>query len=83
LEAKIRRIAVEANPGQTGHENLSQKNPSQKRTSIVAPGVGPEFKPQHCKEKKKNFCRSRMFLVFQVSLVINMDMREIFIHGLN
>jgi hypothetical protein len=29
------------------------KNPSQKRTGGVAQGVGPEFKPQYCKKKKK------------------------------
>jgi hypothetical protein len=30
------------------------KNPSQKRASGVAQGIGPpEFKPQYCKKKKK------------------------------
>jgi hypothetical protein len=28
-------------------------NPSQKRTGGVAQSVGPEFKPQYCKKKKK------------------------------
>jgi hypothetical protein len=30
-----------------------QKNQSQKRGGGVAQGVGPEFKPQYCKKKKK------------------------------
>jgi hypothetical protein len=30
-----------------------KKNPSQKGTGGVAQGEGPEFKPQHCKTKKK------------------------------
>jgi hypothetical protein len=29
------------------------KNPSQKRAGGVAQGVGPEFKPQYCKKRKK------------------------------
>jgi hypothetical protein len=29
------------------------KNPSQKRAGGVAEGVGPEFKPQYWKKKKK------------------------------
>jgi hypothetical protein len=29
------------------------KNPSQKRAGGVAEGVGPEFKPQYLKKKKK------------------------------
>jgi hypothetical protein len=35
------------------HEFLSQKNPSQKKGGGVAQGVGPEFKPQYIKKKKK------------------------------
>jgi hypothetical protein len=34
-------------------ENLSQKNPSQKRAGGVVQGVGPEFKPQYHKNKVK------------------------------
>jgi hypothetical protein len=34
-------------------ETLSQKNPSQKRAGEVAGGVGPEFKLQYHKKKKK------------------------------
>jgi hypothetical protein len=51
-EAKIRRIEVLSQPRHIVHENLSLKNPSQKRTVGVAPDVGPEFKPQHQKKKK-------------------------------
>jgi hypothetical protein len=32
-----------------------EKHPSQKRTGGVAQGIGPEFKPQYCKKKKKKF----------------------------
>jgi hypothetical protein len=60
-EAQIRRIAVLSQPGQIVLKTLSQKthqdpiskNPSHKRADRVAQGVGPEFKPQYCKKKKK------------------------------
>jgi hypothetical protein len=35
-----------------------KKNPSQKRADGVTQGVDPEFKPQYCKKKKKNFEQS-------------------------
>jgi hypothetical protein len=34
-------------------KRLSRKNPSQKIAGGVAQGVGPEFKPQYLKKKKK------------------------------
>jgi hypothetical protein len=34
-EAEIRRIKVQNQPGQTVHETLSRKNPSQKRTGTI------------------------------------------------
>jgi hypothetical protein len=46
---------VQSQPRQIVHETLSQKNPSHKRAAGVAQDVGPEFKPQYCKKKKK--CR--------------------------
>jgi hypothetical protein len=52
-EAEIRRIMVQSQPGQIVRETLSRKNPSQKRAGRVAQGIGPEFKPQHHKKKKK------------------------------
>jgi UDP-N-acetylglucosamine:LPS N-acetylglucosamine transferase len=52
-EAEIRRITVRSQPRQIVHETLSRKNPSQKRASRVAQGVGLEFKPQYCKKRKK------------------------------
>jgi hypothetical protein len=52
-EAEMRRIEARSQPGQIVLETLSWKNPSQKRTDGVAQGVGPEFKPQYCKKKKK------------------------------
>jgi hypothetical protein len=36
-----------------------EKNPSQKRAGGVAQGVGPEFKPQYCKERQKPRERER------------------------
>jgi hypothetical protein len=36
-----------------------EKNPSPKRTDVVAQGVVPEFKPQHCKEKERERERER------------------------
>jgi hypothetical protein len=53
-EAEIRRIVVQSQPGQIVLEILSQKNPSENRVGKVVQGVGPEFKPQYCKKKKKN-----------------------------
>jgi hypothetical protein len=38
-------------------ETLPQKNPSQKRAGGVAYSVGPEFKPQYHKKKKKTKMR--------------------------
>jgi hypothetical protein len=52
-EAEIRRIEVQNDPSQTVHETISQKNPSQKRAGGVAQGVGPKFKPQYRKKKKR------------------------------
>jgi hypothetical protein len=52
--AEIRRIAVQSQPRQIVHETLSQKYLTQnKRIAGVAQGIGPEFKPQYCKKKKK------------------------------
>jgi hypothetical protein len=50
---EIRKIKVQSQPGQIVFETLSRKNPSHKRASRVAQGVGPEFKPQYRKKKKK------------------------------
>jgi hypothetical protein len=50
-EAEIRRIIVQSQPRQIVQESLSQKDP--KRAGGVAQGVGPEFRPQYCKKKKK------------------------------
>jgi hypothetical protein len=52
-EAEIRRILIGSQPRQIVHETLSQKYPSQKRTGGVAQVVGPEFKPQYLKKKKR------------------------------
>jgi hypothetical protein len=51
--AEIRSIEVPSQPRQIVPKTLSQENLSQKMTGGVAQGVGPEFKPQDCKKKKK------------------------------
>jgi hypothetical protein len=52
-EAEIGGLQFKARPRQIVLETLSQKYPSQKRAGRVAPGEGPEFKPQYRKKKKK------------------------------
>jgi hypothetical protein len=53
-EAEIRRIVVWSQPGQIVCETLSRKNPHhKKRSGGVAEGVGPEFKAQYRRKKKK------------------------------
>jgi hypothetical protein len=44
---------VRSPPRQIVCETLSRKKPTQERDSGVAQGVGPEFKPQNCKKKKR------------------------------
>jgi hypothetical protein len=53
-EAEIRRIKVRSQPRQIVSETLPQKKKkSQKRAGRVAQGVGPEFKLQYHKKKRK------------------------------
>jgi hypothetical protein len=52
-EADIRRIQVRSQPGAKRSQDPMLKNPSQKRVCGVAQDVGPEFKPQYFKKKKK------------------------------
>jgi hypothetical protein len=54
-KAEIKRIMVQSQPRQIVFETLSWKNPSQKKASGVAQGVGPEFKPQYHQKKKKKW----------------------------
>jgi hypothetical protein len=44
---------VPSQPRQIVHETLLKKYPTRKRAGRVAQGVGPEFKPQLGKKKKK------------------------------
>jgi hypothetical protein len=37
----------------SSQDPILKKNPSQKRASVVAQDVSPEFEPQYCKKKKK------------------------------
>jgi hypothetical protein len=54
-EAEIRRVVVRSQSRQIVCETLSWKNkkPFTKKVGGVAWGVGPEFKLQYCKKKKK------------------------------
>jgi hypothetical protein len=61
-EAEIRRIMVQSQPGQIVLETLSRKNQSQKRAGGVAEGVGPEFKPQYCKQQQQKDKNARQML---------------------
>jgi hypothetical protein len=61
---------------QTVCETLSQKNPSQKRVGGVAQGEGPEFKPQHCKKRKKE-----VLYVFMLTVEIRTDIKSKFNPG--
>jgi hypothetical protein len=54
-ESEIRRISVHSQSRQIVHQTLSQKYSSQKRAGGVIQGVGPEFKPQYQKKKKRIF----------------------------
>jgi hypothetical protein len=52
--AEIKNNAIQSqSEEQIVLQTLSQKNPSQKRSSGVASGVGPGFKPQSCKKRKR------------------------------
>jgi hypothetical protein len=50
----------DSKPAWANSETLSEKNPSQKRAGGGAQGVGPEFKPQYHKKKKKRLKVSRV-----------------------
>jgi hypothetical protein len=50
-EAEVRRIVVQSQPRQIVHKTLSQKKTIIKRAGGVSQGVGPEFKPQCCKNR--------------------------------
>jgi hypothetical protein len=56
-EAEIRRISVQSQPRQIALKTLSRlkkrKKTSQKKAGGMAQDVGPEFKPQYCKKKRK------------------------------
>jgi hypothetical protein len=66
-KAEIRRREVRSQPGQIVRETLSQKKkPSQKRAGRVVQRVDPEFEPQYCKKKKKNFALPKLLQYFQV-----------------
>jgi hypothetical protein len=52
--AEIRRVMVQSQPREIVFKTLSQKKYiSHERVGGVAQAVGPEFKPQYCKKKKK------------------------------
>jgi hypothetical protein len=44
--------SLKPQPRQRVHRTLSRKNP-QKKAGRIIQGVGPEFRPQYCKKKRK------------------------------
>jgi hypothetical protein len=52
-ETELKRIMVQSQPWTNSSHDPISKNPIKKRAGGVAQGVGPEFKPQYCKKKKK------------------------------
>jgi hypothetical protein len=54
------KIVVQSQPRQIVHETLWEKHPSQKRVGEVAQVVGPEFKLQYRKKKKKKSGNRRL-----------------------
>jgi hypothetical protein len=52
-QVEIKRMMVQSQPGQRVRKTLPQNNPSQKRAGGAAQGVGPVFKPEYCKKKRK------------------------------
>jgi hypothetical protein len=54
------KITVPSQAGEIVHETLSQKNTSHKRAGGVAQSLGPGFKPQYRKKKKKE-CKTLIF----------------------
>jgi hypothetical protein len=53
-EAEIRRITIQSQPRQIVCKTLSQQKTYHRKKTGVAQGVGPEFKPQYRKKKKKD-----------------------------
>jgi cell division septation protein DedD len=52
-ETEIRRIKIQSQPRQIVCKTPISKKPfTKKRAGGVAQGIGPEFKPQYCKNKK-------------------------------
>jgi hypothetical protein len=49
-ELEIRKVAVQSQPWVNSSQDPISKKPN---ASGVAQGVGPEFKPQYCKKRKK------------------------------
>jgi hypothetical protein len=52
-EAEVRRIMVQSQPEKQFSRPYLKKTHPKKRAGGVAQGVGPEFKPQYRKKKKK------------------------------
>jgi hypothetical protein len=52
-EAEIWRIEVQSQSGQIVQETLSQKHLTEKKGWWMVQGLGPEFKSQYSKKKKK------------------------------
>jgi hypothetical protein len=51
-EAELRRIVVQSQPGEiVPQDPISKKTHHKNGVGGVAPGIGPEFKPQYCKKQ--------------------------------
>jgi hypothetical protein len=50
-ETEIRKIEAQSQPRQIISRSYLKKTHHKKGLGGVAQGVGPEFKPQHCKNK--------------------------------
>jgi hypothetical protein len=66
-EAEIRRIEVQTQPRQKLERPYLRKTLHKKWSSGVAQGVGPEFKPQSRKKKKKNSFFLYILFLFYIS----------------
>jgi hypothetical protein len=53
-EAEIRQITVQSQPRQnSSQDRILKKKKNHEKGLVEWLKVGPEFKPQHCKKKKK------------------------------
>jgi hypothetical protein len=56
-KAEISKVGIRSQPGQIVQRPYLENTHYKKRTGGVAQGIGPEFKAQYCKKKKKRKLR--------------------------